>query len=127
MRIINQKAFIRLNYPDEISREMVGNYYCAHLVRKGRCPYSLNNDCNICLPYLQEIEKNLEGANSSAAVILWRLKEFGTGRVSIWTNGEKGNPKRYDGFGLPTTDERNPFHQLTSQLGGAHEAKTTAG
>jgi hypothetical protein len=127
MRIISKKAFDCLNYPDEVSREMIGNYYCAHLVRQGRCPFSLSNDCNICQPYLQEIENNLEGAESRVAIVLWRLKEFAVGRSSVWVNEQKRSPKRLDEFGLPTSDERNPFHQLTNQLGGRDEVKTAAG
>ncbi len=127
MRIISKKAFNRLNYPDDVSREMIGNYFCSHLIRQRRCPYSLNDDCNICIPYLQEIENNLEGAVSRVAVVLWRLKEFAMGRSSVWVNEEKRSPKRCDEFGLPPSDERNPFHQLTNELGGKDEVKATAG
>lgn len=35
MRIISKKAFNRLNYPDEVSREMIGNYFALISFDKG--------------------------------------------------------------------------------------------
>lgn len=116
MRIITEKAFADLDYPEEISRKDIGNFYCKRMIQNSSCPYNPTNHCSICLPILQEIKNNLQGARSTKAVMLWRLREFAKGNLSIWSHAPKSSPIKRDIFGLPTSESKNPFSQLSERM-----------
>jgi hypothetical protein len=115
---ITKDAYAALKYPDGISRSNIAHEYCERMTTDERCPYTLTNNCNICIPLLQELKRNLTGAKSENAVIIWRLRELSRGELSVWAEQERTGPtQRHDAFGLPTSEEFNPFHKLSCELG----------
>jgi len=120
--IITPEAIKQLDYPEGFDREDIGRNYCNVMWSFDLCPYKPNNNCNICIPNLQELTNGLEESRNPVALLKWRLRAYAEGRFSIWTSPPKGIPQHFDDYGIPTEDQIG-INNLLSRIGVEH--KTT--
>jgi hypothetical protein len=123
--MITPEAFQQLHYPKGLSRADISSRYCDVLWSFDLCPYKPNNNCNICVPNLQELTNGLEESRNPIALLKWRLRAHAEGRFSIWTSPQKGSSRRCDQYGLPTEDQVS-FESLLSRIGVEYEATPAA-
>lgn len=103
-------AYKQLSSP--VSKETIDCAFCNNMIRRGICRLNSDQNCNRCLPILQEvITTAAQKGENVPALTIWLFEKVGTGEAGVWTHAPKA-PIKTDIFYTP----RNPFEKLMEEL-----------
>ena len=101
------KPLLPENVHPAIAHNRVARFFCTPNNINGHCIM----DCKTCIPYLEQVLRNLEEAQDPIALIVYRLRSASANLAD--SHPHQATPPT-DGWGLPI--ERNPFETILKEF-----------